>query len=619
MTAEPSQDTFAAYERSSPTLLAQQPPTVPEKPWEPDFDWDVTFSALESRMNQLRNVRYSYWYFWAKLAEYLLPRRWRWLCTANDWARRGNNLNTSIIDSTATLAMNICASGMVDGIFPSNRPWFKLGLAIPGVEPDADAKDWLEDTENRIYTILAQSNFYTSMAQAMQDLTVFGTSPVLIYEDSEDVIRCYVPCAGEYMLAVSSRFSVDTFYREFTLTVAQIVDMFTVDACPRQVQELWEQGGGSLENEFVVAHCVEPNFALNGRGSTSGKKIEVVKGKFPFREVYWLRGMKSDQPLSKRGFNGKPFVAFRWSIVANDAYGRSPGMDAFGDTAQLQLETRAKGEAIQKIIRPPMGADPELKNEPASINPAQITYVSSQGAKKGFWPLFELPPGALKPLTDDLKEIQQRIKEIFLVDVWMAISQMEGVQPRQNLEIAERRGEKMQRLGPVVGLVKTEGAEPALVRVMDIASRRKILRPMPDSLRGIPLKVTFLDMVTLAQLGSQTAAMEQTFAVAGKLSEASLAAQGAFPNPARIINWDDSMRDYAGKANFPMKDIYSPKEVEAHDQAKAQAANANMVGQAAIPAVTAAKTLSETQVGGGQSALQAMLGTRGGPVGAGTA
>jgi hypothetical protein len=70
-----------------------------------------------------------------------------------------------------------------------------------------------------LYTVLAQSNFYTELAQAFQDTVVFGTAPFVIYEDFEDVIRLYLPCAGEYYLGTGARLSVDTFYREFTYTV----------------------------------------------------------------------------------------------------------------------------------------------------------------------------------------------------------------------------------------------------------------------------------------------------------------------------------------------------------------------------------------------------------------
>lgn len=602
------QESFANYEMASATLLSRQPVTDPKIIDDPDADWAVIFSHLESRYGMLRNVRWSWWTYWAQLAEYLLPRRYKWLVVANVFSTRGSPINQSIIDNTGTLAMQVCASGMVDGLMPSTRPWFKLALGLPGIEADAAAKEWLEDTETRAYTVLAGSNFYNVIAQSAQDEVVFGTAPAIMYEDPEDVIRMYAPCAGEYYLAAGSRLSIDTFNRDFTLTVAEIVEMFGVDNCPEQVLTLWRAGGGSLENEFVVLHSIEPNFPLSGRG---GKDIHPVKGGFVYREFYWLKGVKTSKPLSRRGFNEKPFAVARWSTVSNDAYGRSPGMDALPDVKQLQLETARKLEAIEKQVRPPMVADVRMKNEPSSILPGHITYTNTNGAgsKPGFWPAFEVQPN-LAGMVEDLKEIQGRIREAFLVPVFNAITDMEGVQPRNELEIQERRAEKLQRLGPVIGLWKTEFAGPLIQRLLRIMERRRLLKPLPPSLRGVPLKIEYLDMVTMAQLGAQTASMERTAAVAGKAGEAAQAA--GLQNPIRIVNWDKWLRVYSEKVKNPTEVLYTEDEVKQQDAARAQAAQKQQAIQAVPAAVQAAQGLSQIPVGAGQSALQKLMGQQGG-------
>lgn len=602
--ASTATEDFAAYELSSAMTLAETPASIPEKPHEDNFDWDVTFSHLEARMGMMRNIRYPKWAYWAQLAEWLLPERYRWLVTSNNWTRMGP-VNQQIVNETGTWAADICASGMVDGLMPTTRTWWKLEVGLPNFEPDAEAKQYLETSEAIGYLILAQSNFYDIMAQAAQDEVVFATAPVTMYEDFEKVIRLYGECAGEYYLSSSSRLTIDTKAREFTFTVAQTVEMFGLENCPVAVQKLWEEGGASLENEFVIAHMIEPNFPLSGRGRSRGKEIQVIKGKFPYREVYWLKGMKSEGPLSKRGFNLKPFAVFRWAKVGNDPYGvRCPGMVALGGVKQLQMEERRKAEGIEKQVRPPMGADPALKNEPSSILPGNITYMDTSNGKKGFWPLFEVKPD-LNAMVADIKAVEGRIERAFLVDVFMAITQMEGVQPRQNLEIAERKQEKLQRLGPVVGLWKGE-AQILLERLFEIMDRRRLLPPKPDSLKNVPLKFDFLDMVTLAQIGTQTAAMEQGFRVGGELSLAAKAA--SIPDPLRTLNLDESYRIYLERLTFPIKGIFTADEVEAHDKAREKVSQEKMALAAAPPMVDAARQLSQTDIGGGQQALAAILG-----------
>jgi hypothetical protein len=606
-----SEADYAPYEFADASTLAQQPPTVVEDDFEIDKDWDEIFSHLESRINSMKMWRYSWWAYWSTLAQYFLPRRYHWVISANLF-NKGNPINQSIIDGTGVWAKNICASGMVEGLMPQTREWFKIKSAISSYEWDADEKAWAEDTEQRMYTVLGQSNFYGEMAQVAEDEVVFGTAVTIMYEDAQQIIRNYTPCTGEYFLAASASFAIDTLYREYLMTVAQIVEWFTLESCPQQVQDLWRQGGGSIDNEFIVAHAIEPNFDIAGRGASTGSTIKVVPGSFAFREVYWLRGVKTQAPLSKRGFHKKPFAVFRWAKTSNDPYGRGPGMDALGDNMQLQLETLRKDEALEKQVRPPMGADTAMKNEPSSIRPGDITYCNTEGGKKGFWPLFEMKFD-LAAMREDLKDIGQRIEKYFLVDVWLAISQMEGVQPRNNFEIAERRGEKMQRLGPVIGLWKSEGAQPLLERLMDIMERKQMLKPKPPQMLRMPLKFDFLDMVTLAQLGTETAAMEQTFRVGGELATAAQAAQ--LPNPLRVLNLDESFRIYAERMSYPAKGLFTSSQVKQLDRVRQQAKQQAQAPAAAAAAVDAAKSLSQTPIGGGQTALTRMLGGQGGMFG----
>lgn len=594
----------ALYEMMSPTLLSKQPVTPPNRMARPDDNWGTFFSHFERRMGMLRNWRWSWWMHWNRLAEFFLPFRHIWVVVANRMTR-GNPINDQIIDCSPQIAVRTCAAGLWTGLTSPSRPWFKIGLGLPWVKLDAPGKEWLEDTTERIMTVLHQSNFYDRMAQAFQDVTVFGTSPLIIYEDVEDVIRCYLPCVGEYFLAAGSRFSIDVLYREFTLTISQIVEMFTYDECPLEVQSRWQEGGGSIDMEMVVAHAIEPNFAVAPRGGRGDGQVWMVPKLFAYREVYWLRGKKTDKPLSRRGFRTKPFMAARWATVSNEAYGRSPCMDALGDTKQIQRETLRKGEYVEKGVRPPMLADVSLKNEPTSILPGMQTYVNTAAAMKGFQPAFEVSAAWMQPITADIDMVSRRIDRCLFVDLFMAISRMEGVQPRNELELTKRDLERLQELGPFIDLFESEFAGPAITRVMDILRRRNMLLPMPKSMLGLPLKIDYFSIMKLAQHASESVAMKDVFQTAGALSSAAKAA--GVPDPIRTINLDKALRDYAEKNNFPEGDFFTEDEVAAHDAARQQATQATQAPGQAAAAVQAAKTLAETSMAPG-SALSALTG-----------
>ncbi len=577
------------------TLLARQPVYPRRSDQEEERDWGTIYNHVERRMWALRSWRWTWLSTWMELAAFFLPRRAKWWISANLY-NRGRFLNDQIIDSTGVQAMNTCASGMWSGLTNPARPWYGFVPAVEGVDLDMEAKVWLEDLKNKSMAVLGGSNFYSTTAQMFQDVTTFGTSPFIIYEDDENVIRLYLPCAGEYFLAAGSRFSVDTLYREYTLTVAQLVEEFTLEECPEAVQTMWAEG--NYDQEFVTAHAVEPNFAIRGRGK---HEVKVVSDCFTYREVYWLRGKKSMKALRIKGFNERPFMVARWWIVSNDPYGRSPCMDALGDNKQIQQETLRKAEFLEKGVRPPMLADPALKNEPASIMPGMVTFVNTANGNSGFKPAFEVNATWLQHLTVDIKDVQQRIKEALYVPNFLAITQMQGVQPRNELELNKRDIERLQMLGPVIEIFENEVAGPALQRVVSIMQRRGMVPPMPPSLEGIPLKISYQSMARMAQEAAESVGLKD---FAASMGTASLAAKNAgVPDPARVVNWDKWARRMAKVTHQSMDLMFPEAEVKQHDAARdsvvKQQQQQEQASSLAQPAVDAAKVLSQTDVGGG--------------------
>ena len=596
----------AHYEEMDATLLSRQalsPPTETPKKRFVD-DWMALYKDLSGTLEQMRIWRWSWWAFWSVLAEYFLPRRYHWVVVANRTSR-GSNINQAILDSTGVMAVRTCAAGMWTGLTSPSRPWFILGSALTWDMVDDAGRQWLAHAEKVIYDIFANSNFYDVMAQAFQDVTVFGTAPVIVYADKEDVARFYLPCAGEYFLGLSARLVNDAFAREFTMTVKQIVDMFGLEQCPGDVQALWKNG--SRERELVVQHIIRPNIATpDAKGD---KRLRLVPEKFTWMEGYWLKGMPGEQPLSLKGETERTFFVARGSVVSNDPYGRSIGMDAIGDNRQVQQETRRKGEFIEKGVRPPMGADPELKNEPSSIMPGNVTFVNTSNNKKGFWPLFEPNPQWLTGITADIDTVNKRIEACMYVPTFMAISRMEGVQPRNELELTKRDLERLQELGPFIDLFEREFAGPIVQRVFNLALEKRLLRNMPPSIAGAPLKLTYVSIMRIAQKSAEAVSMKDFLQVMGGLSSASKAA--GIPDPLRTINLDDTARKYAEVVNFPSELFFSKGAVAQHDQVRQQEAQKAQMPNQAMAAVNAAKTLSQTSLPGGNTALGAMLGQGG--------
>lgn len=595
-----------AYEGASAARLARTP-AKPRRTMPANGNWQVIRRHAESRINMQRSWRQSWIMHWQLLETYILPRRGAFINTAMPTPNsmiRGVPINGQISDPTGTYAMRRCAAGLMSNEMSPSRQWFKLKPALTSrAEAPPDALEWFEEVEDRMDTVMGRSNFYQEAAQLFEDLVTFGTGPMLIYEDDEDLIRCYTPCCGEYFISSSSANRAETMSRLFVMTVNAIVEMFGLENCPPEVQQQWREKGGALEVERLVAHIIEPNAPINA--PDAGEDEGVVAGGFAWRECYWIWGLANEYPLSMAGFHEAPHLCARWAVTSNDPYGRSVGMDALPDIIQLQVETNRKAEAIEKMVRPPMLASLDMKNEPASILPGKVTYVSGLGPDKGMRPAFTVNP-QINDMMQDISAIQLRIREGFFNDLFAQLEQV--TKQMTAYEVAARNQEKLQILGPVVERLQNELLAPAIKRIFRIMERKGVLPPLPQSLIGTPLGIEYVGVLALAQKAATTAGLERFAATMNQQAQ-------IHPEANDLWDVDEWSREYADDLFLSKKIMRSPEQVQVLRDARAKQAQTAAAMQAAQHAATTAQTLGNIDVGGGMNAIQAMTGLGSGGLG----
>lgn len=540
---------------------------------------------VQGRLGGMLVDRYSWWTHWRELADFILPRRYKWLISPNQ-ASRGSPINGKIVDSTGTIAARTCASGMMFGVTSPTRPWFRLKVAGQNSEGNTETSRWLYQVERMLNAVFSESNFYNAMGVLYHDLVIFGTACLIIYEDFENIIHCYNPCLGEFFFANSDRMTVDTVYREFTLTIAQILQRWP-DCQNENVLSAKRDGGALLTRELVVDHAIEPN--------TDGKRFGIAEH-FKWREVYWLRG-ETLECLSKRGFYEFPCLTPRWDIVSNDAYGRGPGMDGLGDVKQLQQEQIRKAQAIDKHVNPPLIADIQLQNQPASALPGGITFVAGI-QNVGMKPIYTVQP-PIQEIMMDIAATQDRIKSVFFNDLFRIVSQLNTV--RSATEIDARREEQLVLLGPVLERFENEALAPAIDRVFNILSRGKLLPQAPAGIAGQNIQVQYVSMLAAAQRATETSGLERLFAIAGNLA-------AAIPDVLDNIDPDESITKYAAALAIPPTVLRDRKTVAQLRDARAKAQQQQALLEQTVAGAQGAKTLSETSLGGNKNALQAIAG-----------
>jgi hypothetical protein len=530
---------------------------------------------------------------WRELSDNFLPQRYRWLLSPQELAARRTR-RRYIINNTGTNAARTLAAGMMNGITSPARPWFKL--RVPGIATDnANFRPlaiWLEQVEKAMLRVMAESNFYNSMAVLYLDMAVFGTGASLIYEDYESVIRCYNPPMGEYWLAVDDRGVVSVIVRKFKMKVFQYVQRWPNRAdWSDRVKNAVQQGGAQLNSDIDISHIIAPNH--DG----------MVNSKFEFYEMYWetRRQETSGRVLELRGYNERPGVFGRWEVSGTESYGVSPGMDALGDVMELQHLHRNKAELLEKTHRPPMLYDVQLQNNPHGILPGGETFVANLNNTAGARPMFTVNPNFAE-INVDRAGIEERIRNTFYNFLFTGITNLQTV--RSATEVDAREGEKLILLGGVLERFESEALDPAISRIFGIMQRGNLIPPPPEGFEGVELDVQYVSILSVAQRAVGTAPVERFLQVIGNLS-------AVRPDIVDLPNFDRMLTNYALDIGVSQAELNSQEEIAGIRQGRAQQEQAAAAMEGAGQASQAAKNLSETEVGGGGNALQLLLGSGG--------
>lgn len=544
---------------------------------------------LDARKAVLERQRQSWEPTWRDLARHVSSRRGQFSRPPGG-SDRGRQTNGAILDPHALFALRVFSAGLMSGLTSPARPWFRLTMPERRIAELQEVKAWFDDCADRMRMVFNAGNLYSALPVIYEELGQFGVGCAIVEFDREDVIRLYTLSAGEYCLGIDHRGRVDTLSREFSYSYRQINQRWPDHGIAEIAAK---QGTSEEDNEITVCHVIEPNAELqHGRLDWSGKK---------FRSVYWRKGSRQGEFLHRAGYAEFPVLAPRWAPVGNDAYSKGPGHDALPDVRSLQVFTKRLYSAIDKHVNPPMGAHISLRGSASSLLPGGINYLPTQDKGAGMWPLYQTNPGAIAEVRNQIADTRRSIDRAFFADLFLMISQMEGVQPRNELEISSRREEKMQMLGPALENLHDELLQPLIERTFTIMHEHGLFLPPPEALDGYPLDVELISVLAQAQKAADLGSVERLWGFAGRIS-------AARPDVLDKLDADETIDVYANRLGAPSAIVVSDdrvartREARARSQAQAEA----MAAGSAL--VQGARTLSETDVGGGRNALQSVLG-----------
>lgn len=524
-------------------------------------------TALETEYSEFKNL-------YVELSDNILSHRGRFLGKNRKITR-----NTRQINNRARMANRTLQGGLMSGITSPARPWFALAVGgDPELNKYKPVKVWLSEVEKLMRRIFDASNIYNSLHTLYGELSCFAIAPMGIYQDYDNVIRTQCYTVGSYRVASDETGRINVFYREYELTVDQIVKKWGLNRVSNRTRDMFQRG--QTEVKCKLLHVIEPNDTRDAMSIASWNK--------PVRSVYIeLDASDADAVTMKSGFNEFPIVCPRWDVVGEETYGTScPAMDCLGDVKSLQLGERRSFQAVDKMTDPPLqapGTFSRYQDRKGGILPGEV-IIGDDPRGNGMRSIYDVNL-SIRDHEEKLRQIEARISEAFYEDLFMMLTRdtRSGITAR---EIVERHEEKLLMLGPVLERLHTELLKPVIDRTFNIMQEVGIVPAPPKELVNTELAVNFISVLAQAQKMTVTNSIDQfTGFVAGLAQH--------FPEAKHKVNVLQIVDVYAEAMSVDPNIIRSNDEAQAQIDKDQQMQTMMAVAQQAPGMAKAARDLTE--------------------------
>lgn len=557
---------------------------------------------LERKLKELYEKRRDYVNRWIEIRDYQLP-------FIGEFDETGDKLTPArrkdlkIAQGVAWLAAQVFAAGVMSGLTPPSRQWFRFAFKRPDLNGNVEAMKVLDQRQEIVSYILAKSNFYNSVHSVYLELP-FGQCPLAIFYDPQNGVRFQAMTIGTYALGVDGYGKVDTVARKYEMTLQQIINCFGVDALPKNLQEQVKAGVG-LDKKHQVNWLVEPNDnRLPGY---------VDKLNMPYRSVYWLDKSQEDEFLYVGGFEEWAIPVARYLVNGLEPYGKGPGWFAEGDSKMLQLLKKDYLTAVELSIKPPMKGPAQLMNN-GGINliPGGLTAVDDQ-SQQYVTPLFDVKLD-LAHAQQEIIRIEDAIKRAYSADLFLMLDSLDNGRMTAR-EVMERTQEKLQQLGPVVERLQDEFLNPVIHRVYSIIERSGGFPPIPQELLEVigdeDIEVDYISPLAQAQKMSGLVNIEQGIAQVAQMAQLWPEVLKKIDPLATISKYFEMLGAPAvmQRSNEAVAEILAQEQKAMQEQQ--EMANTMAMAQAAAPLADAAKNMTDA-ANDANPAVTSWLGVPGG-------
>jgi hypothetical protein len=492
--------------------------------------------------------------------EFALPQRQ--LYGVWEGGATGSKKMQRVFDSTAINSTQRFANRLQSVVFPPQRKWAKLeaGSDIP-MERRQQAQAVLEVYQDKMFTMLNQSNFDIAMGEFLLDLAV-GTACMMVQPGDDVQPLNFIPVP---LFLVSyeegANGQVDNVYRRMRMKGESIQRQWP-DA------EIPDDMARRIENKPTDdIELLEATIYDHKRGDYCYHVIDKVS---KAELVYRRRKMS-------------PWVISRYMKVAGEIYGRGPLMTALPDIKTLNktIELLLKNASLAVAGVYTAADDGVLNPNTVKIVPGAIIPVARNGGSQGP-ALLPLPrSGDFNVSQLVINDLRSNVKRI-LLDESLPPDNMSA---RSATEIVERMKELAQNLGSAFGRLINETMIPVTAKILEVMDERGLI-DMPLRVNGLEVKVTPVAPLAMAQNMEEVNAIMQYMQISQTLGtdgQLAIKTDMLVDYLADKLGVPAAVRNTAAERAVLMEEMKNQQQQQAIAQAMAMQAQAG-AGMPALPA-----------------------------------
>ena len=460
-----------------------------------------------------------------------------------------------MLDSEPTTFLDTTVAGLYGGLINPASRWFDLTV-------DKSSKAYqdlgfyevaqlTEGIREFLYYLFNKTNFYTAMRGVINEWVRYGIGCMIVEERDWDLMFFNPLTVGEYYLGIDADGKYTKLARCFKMNADQIIQNFGEDKAPARVIEAYRDG--RIDQMFEVHHLISPNL-----------KEGLVPSHFKFVDLYWMDDCgccEGPHYLRKSGFMSNPIVVFAWERKnTRMVYPIGIGEKMLGDVRELQSTVKALNIHKSYLAKPALALHSSLGKKP--VLPGAVFYTEQDPSKVAS-EIYRVN-SYIGELEDSRARLLDKIRKMSYAEILLLFAQRDKGQMTAR-EVTALTNEQMMLLAPVFLQAKS-GLEAIFNRVLDICTRRGLLKQMAPNFDIKTLKIEFLSSIAKSQRMAEVGSIQDLISYIGALGQIK-------PGALDFINEDAIVIDLADRLGNASK-INSEERVAELRQQQAEAQQA---------------------------------------------